>query len=92
MKIVSLKLLRTATNTIMSTVNYLQALLADENLLIADIPAPEKKVRKKRVKKNQSSQKFDLPLSPETIIKPKRGRRARHTFGEPKLREGETPV
>lgn len=94
MQVIDLKVLRKSVDEIKSTVDYLEILLADDNLLIADIPAPEKKVRKKRVPKK----KVDPPNpNPEPEPKkPKRGRRGRkqsaESYPNPPLRPGETPV
>lgn len=66
--------------------------LNQPDVLIADIPSPEKKIRKKRVRKENPTPTENARQSGLLVDKSKRGRRARHTFGEPKLREGETPL
>lgn len=92
MQVIDLKVLRKSVDEIKSTVDYLEILLADDNLLIADIPAPEKKVRKKRVPKK----KVDPPNPEPQMKKPRRGRRGRkqsaESYPNPPLRPGETPV
>lgn len=92
MQVIDLKVLRKSVDEIKSMVDYLEILLADDNVLIADIPAPaEKKVRKKRVTKN----KTDLPNPEPEVKKPRRGRRGRNqsteSYPNPPLRPGETP-
>jgi hypothetical protein len=90
MNIISLKELRLKVESAQNLLENLFEMLVDDNAVIIDIPAPEKKVRKKRVKKEKTVMLG--PLHPSLPEKPKRGRRAKHAFVEPKLREGETPV
>ncbi len=76
-------------------------ILAQPDIIIADFPPIEKKVRKKRVRKVEHYKMASISGDPEPLptitmpVEPKRGRRGRKSlfpFGEPKLREGETPI
>lgn len=95
MKVISVTELRKYLRDIAEAGSCLDTLLNQQDILIADIPAPEKKVRKKRVKKEKPS-----ITTTESKEKPHRGRTrgsknqggALTPFGEPKLRPGETPT
>ncbi len=95
MKVNSLQELRKYVEGIQGALNAVVGFLAESDAIIADIgpiPAPEKKVRKKRVRKENPG----IPVTVlATMEEPKRGRRGRKVkspFGEPTLREGETPI
>ena len=98
MKVVSLKELREYVDGIQKALNAVVGFLAEENAIIADIPVPvpEKKARKKRVKKEKAP--ADGPKGPFDDSPKRRGRtpgsknKERGPFGEPKLRPGEEPV
>ena len=91
MKVISMKELREYVDGVQKALNAVIGFLAEENAIIADVPAPEpaKKARKKRVKKEKALSSIDPPK--------RRGRtpgskNKEKPFREPKLRPGETPV
>ncbi len=109
MKQVDLKDLVIRIRAIELEAQHILGILAQPDIIIADFPAPEKKVRKKRVKKGMGAYSDPSWSSASEVVtpvnqsgeqgdasdKPKRGRRGRKVkspFGEPKLREGETPI
>ncbi len=96
MKVNSLQELRKYVDGVQKSLNVVVGFLAEDGIIadIGPIPIPEKKIRKKRVRKETLGAPTTVLATPE---EPKRGRRGRKKgldspFGEPQLREGETPI
>ncbi len=96
MKVNSLQELRKYIEGVQKALNVVVGFLAEDGIIadIGPIPIPEKKIRKKRVRKEK-------PLAAGIVIdnilkqgekRGRRGRKVKSPFGEPTLREGETPI
>ena len=97
MKVISLQELRNYVEGIQKSLNVVVGFLAESDAIIADIPAPEKKIRKKRVKKEK---RIPLISPPSTIDKTQtgpwqrgrgKGKKVKHPFYGPEEKV-DTPV
>ena len=94
MKVSSLQELRKYVDGIQKSLNAVVGFLAEDAIFadIGPIPIPEKKIRKKRVRKETLGAPTTVPIAPEEPKRGRRGRKGKSPFGEPILRDGETPI